>query len=120
MNTATEKAFGYPCFGYWPLFDSNEGAKLLDQHVSTPQCLTSWLSRRTDLHRLSVQARALTSLFYPAEPESWKTDLGPLNAARSWIVADTEAPLPSWLTREEAATHESIMLAGGYTGPLNW
>ncbi|MCJ1382558.1 hypothetical protein MMC17_005671 [Xylographa soralifera] len=97
MNTATEKAFGYPCFGYWPLFGSVDGAKLLDQH-----------------------ARAVTSLFYPAEPESWKTDLGPLNAARSWIVADTEAPLPSWLKPEEAATHESIMAVGGYTGPLNW
>ncbi|MCJ1387184.1 hypothetical protein MMC18_000024 [Xylographa bjoerkii] len=97
MNAATEKAFGYPCFGYWPLFGSVEGAKLLDQH-----------------------AGAVTSLLYPAEPESWKTDLGPLDAARSWIVADSKAPLPSWLTPEEAATHESIIAHGGYTGPLNW
>ncbi|MCJ1397975.1 hypothetical protein MMC11_001171 [Xylographa trunciseda] len=97
MNAGTEKAFGYPCFGYWPLFGSTEGADLLDQH-----------------------AGALTSLFYPAEPESWKKDLGPLNAARSWIVADTKAPLPSWLPQEQAATHESIMTHGGYTGPLNW
>jgi len=97
MNAATEKAFGYPCFGYWPLFGSTEGAQLLDQH-----------------------AAALTALFYPAEPESWKTDLGPLDAARSWIVADTKAPLPSWLTPEEAVMHETIMIHGGYTGPLNW
>jgi hypothetical protein len=34
FNAMTEKALGYPIFGYWKLFKSEEAGKLLDNHVS--------------------------------------------------------------------------------------
>jgi hypothetical protein len=33
-NAMTEKFFGYPIFGYWKLFNTEEAGKLLDNHAS--------------------------------------------------------------------------------------
>ncbi|MCJ1245436.1 hypothetical protein MMC30_002640 [Trapelia coarctata] len=97
FNVGTAQAFGYPTFGYWKFFDSDDAAEVLDRNP-----------------------KSTTSLMYPEGPETWMTDLCPLGGARTWITSGTATAHPSWITEDEAALHECILAQGGYTGPLNW
>lgn len=66
------------------------------------------------------QNESVTSCLYPGDPEIWKTDMGPVGAAKAFITAGKLLPLPEWLSASEVASHNQIFDGGGYTGPLNW
>jgi len=97
FNAATEQAFGYPTFGYWEFFVSDDAAELLDRNP-----------------------KSLTALLYAQNPELWKTDLCALGSVRSWITAGKTTPRASWISESEVDLHDQIFARGGYTGPLNW
>lgn len=92
-----QEAFGYPTYGYWKFFNEDTAASVLDANPAS-----------------------LTSLLYPTLPEDWKTTMGPFGAAKEWVSNGKVAPLPTWMTEEEAETRNKIFQKGGYTGPLNW
>jgi soluble epoxide hydrolase/lipid-phosphate phosphatase len=48
------------------------------------------------------------------------TDVCPIGSLRRWLEADKKSSKAGYITDEEWATHNRIMLGGGYTGPLNW
>ena len=60
-----------------------------------------------------MQLESARSLIYPSDPKLWVTNLCPIGAARKWIEDGKTGPLPSWLTEEEAKTHERIMMMKG-------
>ncbi|MCJ1435553.1 hypothetical protein MMC27_004927 [Xylographa pallens] len=116
VNAMTKQAFGYSTFGYWKLFTTDEAAKLLESHVCA---LFAEDDFGTDIIT-NPQPESVTSLVYPAEPEAWRSILGPVGAAEAWVSSNQTSPLPAWLSAEEATTHKEIMSKKGYTGPLNW
>jgi len=97
VNAMTEKAFGYPAFGYQEFFNDDDAAEICTQNNES-----------------------LTSLLYPHEPEIWKTELAPRGAARKWLTGNTIKPSPEWLSESDITTHNAIFARGGYVGPLNW
>ncbi|GAD96888.1 epoxide hydrolase, putative [Paecilomyces variotii No. 5] len=97
INAITEKALGYPANGYMKFFVEDTAASVIGANLAS-----------------------FTSLVYPTVPEVWKTDMGPLGAAKKWITSGKVTPPPPWLSQEELDTHTRILQKGGYTGPLNW
>jgi len=97
LNTWTEQTFGYPTFGYQKFFADDSAAEICARNNES-----------------------VTSLLYPTTPETWRTYMGPIGAAKSWIEASIIKPLPVWLSTSEAAVHNQILAKGGYVGPLNW
>ena len=116
LCSMTKEYFGYSTFGYWEFFNTEEAAKLLENHVSTVSVMGGYQFNA----KYSIQPESVTSLLYPANPEIWKSHLGPVGAAEAWISSNTSAPRPAWLTAEEATKHEEVITKKGYTGPLNW
>ncbi|ESZ95525.1 putative epoxide hydrolase [Sclerotinia borealis F-4128] len=96
-NAMSEQAFGYPTFGYWKFFNEDDAHEIMGRNMEST-----------------------TSLIFPSDPSTWKTHLGPLGAAKAWITSNTISPLPTWLSKSEAATHNEIFQKGGFAGPLNW
>ncbi|PQE19007.1 epoxide hydrolase protein [Rutstroemia sp. NJR-2017a WRK4] len=97
VNAMTEQAFGYPTFGYWKFFNEDDAAEVCEHHNES-----------------------LTSLLYSPDPDIWKTEVGPVGAAKAFITADKSLPLPTWLDASEVAIHNQLFTEGGYTGPLSW
>ncbi|KAF1971382.1 putative epoxide hydrolase [Bimuria novae-zelandiae CBS 107.79] len=97
INTRTEKAFGYPIYGYWTFFNQTDAASIIERHHDS-----------------------FTTLLYPEDPAIWKTIVCPIGKLRAWLEADKETTRASYISDEEWDTHSKIMLNGGYTGPLNW
>lgn len=46
--------------------------------------------------------------------------MGPIGKAKEYITSGRKGPKPTWISEEELDAHSSVMLRGGYTGPLNW
>src|SRR4051812_45038205 len=61
-------------------------------------------------------------MVYTDDVELLKKNIGATGALREWVKSDRRAPLPSYLTPEEYATHRAIFSFpnGTYTPPLNW
>ncbi|KAF2441263.1 alpha/beta-hydrolase [Karstenula rhodostoma CBS 690.94] len=97
INTQTRSAFGHPIYGYWGFFNETDAASVMDKHHES-----------------------FTSLLYPGDAAIWKTDVCPVGSLRKWLDADKKSSKPGYITDGEWSTHDSIMLGGGYTGPLNW
>lgn len=111
----TEQVFGYPTFGYWEFFNSDEGAEICNGNVRS--ALDNDPSVKAND---SLQKDSLTSLFYPHDPELLRTHLAPRGAARAWVTANTIKPRPKWLSESEVIIHNGILAKGGYVGPLSW
>jgi len=93
----SKQAFGYELFGYW-LFLSEDGAdKVIENY---------WDS--------------FFSLVWPRDPMIWRTDMCPVGAAKAWILADKQTPLPWYMTEEDKRIRTEILLKDGFTAPLNW
>lgn len=116
INETTKKHFGYSTFGYWKLFETEEAVALLDNHVSLLFLIDGHHANMI----LALQIESVTSLVYPAEPTVFKTNLGPVGAAESWIRSNKTSSRPTWLTSEEVITHNEVLSKKGYRGPLNW
>ncbi|MCJ1403524.1 hypothetical protein MMC11_006747 [Xylographa trunciseda] len=116
INALTKQNFGYSTFGYWKLFTKEEAAELLESHVGASSALRRFAS---DMGFLP-QSDSVTSLAYPADPEAWKSHMGPVGAAEAWIRSNRTSARPTWLSAEEVTTHNEVMSKKGYTGPLNW
>lgn len=114
INAITQRLLGYPTFGYWKLFETEEAGKLLDSHVSSSHAMMP------TCNKTSWQPDSTMSLFYPEDPEIWKTHLAPIGAAEAWIASNKITPRPSWLTEGEVAMHKKIIAQKGYSAPLNW
>lgn len=97
FNTITEQILGYPTFGYWKFFDEDDAGSTLDANLDS-----------------------LVSLFYPQYPEDWKSTMGPIGAAKSWVANGKVTPLPAWLSQDDVQKRNQIFQKGGYTAPLNW
>ena len=61
-------------------------------------------------------------MVYTNDVELLKKHLGAAGAFREWVSSDRRAPLPSYVTAEEYATHREIFSRpnGTYTPTLNW
>ncbi|KAF2264110.1 putative epoxide hydrolase [Lojkania enalia] len=97
FNIMTEQILGYPTFGYWKFFDEDNAGSTLD-----------------------TNSDSFVSLLYPQHPEDWKTTMGPIGAAKSWITNAKVTPLPAWLSEDDVQKRNQIFKRGGYTAPLNW
>ncbi|KAJ5263144.1 epoxide hydrolase [Penicillium angulare] len=64
INAYTESLFGYPTYGYWPWHNNEDAVKDCDEHP----------------------ASAFT-LIYAANPEDWKINMAPLDAAAEYVKA---------------------------------
>ncbi|KAJ4344501.1 uncharacterized protein N0V89_012244 [Didymosphaeria variabile] len=97
INTKTQAAFGYPVYGYWNFFNESDAASVIEKHHES-----------------------FTSLLYPHNASTWKTDVCPIGSLKAWLEADKQSSKPGYITEQEWKIHDRIMLGGGYTGPLNW
>jgi len=94
----TKRAFGYELFGYWVFFSEEGAHEVIHQH---------WDSAY--------------SILFPVDPAMWKTDLAPIGAAKAWMLADKQSPLPPYLTPEDKEHDTKSLLGGvGFAGRLNW
>jgi soluble epoxide hydrolase / lipid-phosphate phosphatase len=62
----------------------------------------------------------VATLFYPADPDSWKTTLCAPGGMASWIRENKKGQLAPWVSPEQAEMQDKIMKMSGWTGPLNW
>ncbi|KAL1849810.1 hypothetical protein Plec18167_008429 [Paecilomyces lecythidis] len=97
LNAITEQVLGTPANGYMKFFIEDSAASVIEANLAS-----------------------FTSLVYPTVPEVWKTDMGPVGAAKRWVTSGKVTAPPPWLSQEELDTHSRILQKGGYTGPLNW
>ncbi len=97
INTMTEQILGYPTFGYWKFFNEDDAGSVVD-----------------------ANSDSFVSLVYPQHAEDWKTTMGPLGTAKSWVTNAKVTSLPAWLSEDDAQKHKQIFGKGGYTAPLNW
>ncbi|KAL3419398.1 hypothetical protein PVAG01_09621 [Phlyctema vagabunda] len=96
VNEATEERYGYSCFGYWLFFNSPEAGKVIGEH---------WES--------------FFDLIYAADPAEWKKYVGPVNALRSFIEADSKIEVASYATPEAKAQHHASF-GSDYAAPTCW
>ncbi|KAK1142118.1 hypothetical protein N8T08_008202 [Aspergillus melleus] len=96
VNAMSREVLGYERFGYLGFFVTKEAGELLDRF-----------------------GESFFTLFYPDDPELWITHVGPTGAMEAWLRSDSRAPLASWITEEEKATHHQIM-QGNHSSALNW
>ncbi|GAB1317171.1 Epoxide hydrolase [Madurella fahalii] len=92
----SKKMVGHSTSGYMEVFISPEGASLLEKHD-----------------------RALDSLLYARDPETWKDHLGAEGGLLKFLEAGKELPIADWISPEELEMHNRIV-KGGYTGVSNW
>ncbi|ERF68922.1 hypothetical protein EPUS_08082 [Endocarpon pusillum Z07020] len=97
FNDMTENAFGYAAYGYWKWHNTEEAVKDCDENPAS-----------------------VFSLFYPTDPELFKTDLGPVGKAAAFVTSGQTTASPSWYSTDEQAVRSKIFDKGGYRGPLNW
>jgi soluble epoxide hydrolase / lipid-phosphate phosphatase len=90
----SKQAFGYELFGYW-LFLSEDGAdKVIENYVCLFPCSCVHLGMNIE------QWDSFLSLVWPRDPMIWRTDMCPVGAAKAWILADKQTPLPWYMTKE--------------------
>ncbi|KAL9117536.1 MAG: hypothetical protein Q9187_005928, partial [Circinaria calcarea] len=99
INKETQKTLGYPTFGYWLFFNSDDAAELMERNP-----------------------KVTNSLLYNPDPQQWIDNLCRIGAARSFLTAGKTTALAPYLTSSELELQTKILYppAGGLTGPLNW
>ncbi|OAX78542.1 hypothetical protein ACJ72_07151 [Emergomyces africanus] len=96
INQMMKDYIGFEKYGYLKLFESDEAAGLIEEHMES-----------------------FFTLFYTAEGDLWIEHLGPTGALETWLRNDRKAPLAPYITAEEKATHFKIM-RGHYKSVLMW
>ncbi|KAF8984194.1 Alpha/Beta hydrolase protein [Cyathus striatus] len=91
------KTLGYDIYGYWDFFAAADGASLIEKNLDS-----------------------FYSLFFPADPTLWITDMAPRGKIRPWIESNRQAGLPSYWTEEDKRKHQARLMHGGLQGPLNY
>jgi len=97
FQALSKQVFGYELLGYWFLFTEDGADKIIESH---------WDS--------------FFSLLWPHDPQTWRTDFGPAGAAKAWLLADKQTPLPSYITEEDKRIQTELLLKDGLNAPLNW
>ncbi|THC93717.1 hypothetical protein EYZ11_006793 [Aspergillus tanneri] len=96
VNSLTREFMGFERFGYLEFFVQSDAGRVLDE-----------------------SGDSFFTLFYPADPDLWITDLGPIGALKSWLLNDRRGPLPTYISEKEKTTHQTIM-KGQYSHALKW
>ncbi|KAL6716818.1 hypothetical protein ACLMJK_004730 [Lecanora helva] len=108
INATTEKALGYPIFGYWYFFNDADAGKLMDENPES-----------------------IRTLKYTTSPSFMQKTMCPLNACRTYFLTSSTAPTtpttpspisPSPFTPTETSTFQQIFSPtnGGFGPSLNW
>ena len=96
VNEKTKKAFGYTAFAYWYLFTSEDGYKLLDEHLE---------SSFTVLH---------------GPPESWLETVCKPDGLKNFLLEDKKQPLEPYATEEMKNKFIARFKRDGFAAPLCW
>lgn len=97
MNGMTKEALGQEKFGYIQFFGEQDAVELMER-----------------------DGQSTRSLFLSDDEEQWGKSVGSIGATRRWWEEGRVAPLPAWLGRALADERSKRLMAGGFTGPLNW
>ncbi|KAB8659323.1 hypothetical protein FH972_026212 [Carpinus fangiana] len=97
FNKEAKALLGCEIFGYWPVFNSDDGAMRIEQAHDTFQ-----------------------SIVFAKEEEHQKAHAARAGGLDAWLKTGGTLPTYEWLSKEEMEIHAEILLGGGYTGPLNW
>lgn len=97
VNQMTKQLLGYETFGYWEVFGADDGAA-----------------------RIEADYDSFESALYAASKQDVIDHVARAGGLDEWLKAKGKCATYDWLSKEELATHRSILLGGGYTGPLNW
>ncbi|RDW63563.1 hypothetical protein BP6252_11108 [Coleophoma cylindrospora] len=94
-----ESIIGYVNYGYWLFHNEDDAGKVIDEH-----------------------AESYRSIVYCADPDLWRTNLGPYGVLKEWTVNDRMCPMASWFEGEAKDVHAELFSPanGGYGPPTNW
>ncbi|KAK8058861.1 hypothetical protein PG994_009309 [Apiospora phragmitis] len=77
-NRRTLGTLGYTQFGYWYFFNSFDAGMLMSENLES-----------------------FFHLLYHADAAQWGQNFAMIGAARAWLKANKNQPLPTWLTEED-------------------
>lgn len=92
----SKELLGYENLGYWRFFESEDAADLIEKNVES-----------------------FIDLGFAKNPDIWRTDFAPLDAARRWIIEQKRTDRAEFFTDEDDRVIRSIV-AEGMTTKLNW
>lgn len=95
-NEMTKKFFGYPAFAYWYLLASDDGYKVLDQHIE-----------------------GVFNVLHGA-PDSWLETVCAPDGLKNFLLQDKTQPTESYATEEMKKTFISRFSRDGYAAPSCW
>ena len=121
VNEATEKALGYPIFGYWLFFRDDDAGRMIDEHVCNAPVLSHFQSSGSFTLAKRPQRESMVSLRFAADDEFAKNTMCPIGACRSYFEKGGTCATADWVQDGEIDTYRRIMdEAGGYAPCLNW
>jgi pimeloyl-ACP methyl ester carboxylesterase len=93
---ATQELFGYGTFWYWELFGSDNGPRILNDHLD-----------------------AFWDLAY-GSPDTWLDTLCKPGATENWLLRDTRGPTESFVTEDQKEAFIKRMARDRFDAPLLW
>lgn len=96
VNDMSVKAFGYPSMAYWYLFSSDDGYKLLDEHLE---------SLFTVLH---------------GHPDSWLDTVCKHDGVKEFLLQDKKQPTEPYATEEMKSDFITRFKRDGFAAPTCW
>jgi len=98
LNAISKQTLGYEIRGFHLFFVSEGAAEKIEAHIDS-----------------------FMSIFWPANPELWKTDMAPVGAIETWIMNDRGiGERPSYLSAEELERLKAPLVKNGFSANLNW
>jgi hypothetical protein len=87
-------SFGHELYGYWLFFSEDGADEVIENHVCLFPCVCVQLGMNEE------QWDSFFNLIWPHDPKTWPANIGPVGAAKAWILADKKTALPWYMTEE--------------------
>jgi soluble epoxide hydrolase/lipid-phosphate phosphatase len=94
----SKQHFGSELLGYWGLLTAEDGPALIEKNLDSAY-----------------------DLFFPIDPEVWKTDVAPRGKTREWVESNKRVEgSPSYLDEKARREHQKHIMESGFAAPCKY